>query len=302
MVPHPEPRSYGRPALGKGRIGLLLDQSGVHKSRSNQVPPDRKTPLHAPFGHEIPAQWTWIEVAVFERRDVGIAEGDIGSGCARDVRAIVRLERGKWDREDARPQLILAETTHRVRTAGVEALSWMENSIAEGCCDTARRGSAPKRTPPADTSVRSYRAAFSHLIECRPVSRRTVVPEIGERECGRVLGAHVGAVSPVRREWIVGAIDRRRESHWREPLVAAERIECRRVADPIVDAEIHIACIDLADLEPVVQARRRAIRQIPRKGQTRSITAINVDAWRAAGVRGSAPCSLVLRGSAPRVP
>src|ERR1700680_807950 len=163
MVPHPEPRSYGRPALGKGRIGLLLDQSGVHESRSNQVPPDRKTRLHAPFSHEISAQRTWIEVAVFERRDVGIAEGDIGSGCARDVRAIVRLERGERDSEDARPQLILTETARRVRPAGVETLSWMENSIVEGCGDTDSLRGAPKRTHPADTSVRSDRAAFSHL-------------------------------------------------------------------------------------------------------------------------------------------
>src|ERR1700719_2109633 len=147
MVPHPDPRSYGRPAPGKGRIGLLLDQSGVHESRSNQVPPDRKTRLHAPFSHEIPAQRTWIEVAVFERRD---------------VRAIVRLERGERDSEDTRPQLILPETAHRVRSAGVETLSWMENSIAEGCCDTDRLRSAAKRTHPADTSVRSDRAAFSH--------------------------------------------------------------------------------------------------------------------------------------------
>ncbi len=77
-VPEPEPRSYGRPAPGKGRIGLLLDQSGVHKDRSNQVPPDGKARLDAPFGHEISTQRTRVKVPVLERREVGIAQGDVG--------------------------------------------------------------------------------------------------------------------------------------------------------------------------------------------------------------------------------
>ena len=89
MVPHPEPGSYGRPLAGKGRIGLLADDPGVHEDRPNEVTPHRKTPLHTPLGHEIPAQRAGVEIAVLERGEVGIALGDVGSGLARHVQTVV---------------------------------------------------------------------------------------------------------------------------------------------------------------------------------------------------------------------
>src|SRR5665811_2635115 len=97
------------------------------------------------------------------------------SRCASCVETIVRLEHGDWNREDTRPQLILTEAAHRVRSARVKSFSRVEDSVAERCVDTDRLRCAAQWTDPADTSVHADRAALSHLIEARAVERRAVV-------------------------------------------------------------------------------------------------------------------------------
>src|SRR6266566_858657 len=146
------------------------------------------------------------------------------------------------------------------------------------------------------------RTAFSDLKEGRAVSRRTVVSEIRERECRRVLDVRIEAEPSVGRERIVRAVDRRRECKWRQSLISPERFEGREVAHSVVDAEIHIARVDLADLEAVVRTRGSPLHQLASEGNARAVATIDVDAGCTATVREQSERKLVVRRAEPRLP
>src|SRR6266550_4962878 len=131
----------------------------------------------------------------------------------------------------------------------------MENILAESGGEADSLRGAAERSHPADARVRADRPALPHLIESRAVGGSAVVAVIGTRVRGCVLETRIRAEPSVRREGIVGTIDRGCETERRELLVAAQRFQRRLIAHAEIDAEVHVARIDLADLEPVVQAR-----------------------------------------------
>src|SRR5207237_3821530 len=95
-----------------------------------QVTPDRESSFDAALHHEISTQWTRLEIAILEIGSVGIAGRDIGPAETGDVGAVVGLQHTYWNREHARPELVLAEAAHRVRSAGVKSFSRMEHTVA----------------------------------------------------------------------------------------------------------------------------------------------------------------------------
>ena len=149
--------------------------------------------------------------------------------------------------------------------------------------------------------MRSDDTTASDLLECGGVSGRAIVAEIRDRKRGSVLDGSVHAKPLAGRERIVGAVDRRRDRERRELLISAQGLERRLVADAVVDAEVHIASIDLADLEAIVGADRRSVSDFTGEGDARSVTAIDVDARCAAAVGKEAQCQFVVRGQEPRL-
>src|SRR5437868_14593002 len=147
--------------------------------------------------------------------------------------------------------------------------------------------------------MRSDGAAFSYLIERGAIGRRSIVSKIGDGEGRRVLDAGVGAVAGVGRERIVGAVNTGVDRDRRQLLVSAQRLQRRLVANAEVDAEVHVARIDLADLEPVIDAGWRALRQLTSKGEARSVAAIDIDAGCAAPVGEETDAEGIVRRAEP---
>ena len=141
--------------------------------------------------------------------------------------------------------------------------------------------------------------ALSHLIERRSIGSRAIVPEIGDCECRRVLDASVGAEARVRRKRIVSSINRGGNRQRRQLPISAQRFESWLITHPEVEAEVNVACVKLADLEPVVDAGRRALGQLPREAETRPVSAIDVDAGRTSTMREQADAQTVVRRSKP---
>src|SRR2546423_7845745 len=144
-------------------------------------------------------------------------------------------------------------------------------------------------------------AAAPDLLKRGSLGGRAVVAEIGDSERRRVLETSVRAEPPVGSERIVGAVYRRRNREWRELLISTERFERWLVADAVVDAEVHVARVDFAYLEAIIDAGRRSLSDLPRESGARSVTAIDVDARCAAPVREDAQSQLVVRRAEPRL-
>ena len=140
---------------------------------------------------------------------------------------------------------------------------------------------------------------LSHLIERSAVQGRAIVAEVGDGEGRRVLDAPVGAEASVGRERIVGAVDRRSECDRGQLLIPAQRFERRLVANAEVDAEVHVASVDLTDLEPVIDAGGRALGQLARESETRAVPAIDVDTGCTPAMREEADAEAIVRRAEP---
>src|SRR5689334_4588544 len=140
-------------------------------------------------------------------------------------------------------------------------------------------------------------AALSHLIKSCSVEGRAIVAEVRRRKRRCMIETGVDAIAGVWGERIVGAVDGRSEGDRRQLLISAQRFQRRQIANAEVDAEVDVARVDLADLEPVVQAHRRPLGHVSREAQTRSVTAIDVDAGCAASMREHADAEGIVRGS-----
>src|SRR6266513_239293 len=138
-------------------------------------------------------------------------------------------------------------------------------------------------------------SAASHLIESGGVRRSAIVPEIRESERRCVLEASVDAISSVRREWVVGAIHRHRQSERRELLVSAQRLERREIAHSVVNAEVDVTSVDFADLEAIVQAGGSTLGELARERETGSISAIDINARCRPAVREQTQGESVMR-------
>ena len=125
--------------------------------------------------------------------------------------------------------------------------------------------------------MRADSAAFSDLIPRCSVCGRAIVAVIGHCESRCRLDTAVGAVATIREVWIVRAIDRRRHGEGRQIPTAAQCVQSGLVAHSVVDAEVDITCIDLADLEPVIDADRRALGGFASEREAGAVAAIDVD-------------------------
>ena len=125
----PNPGVIARRRLWQRRVDFLSDDSAVHERGSGKRAPDREPRLDASLEDEIAAERARVEIAGRELRRIGIAFRDVSARYARRVEAVVFLERLRRNGQHARPELILAEAAHRVRSAGVESLSRMK-----ACC------------------------------------------------------------------------------------------------------------------------------------------------------------------------
>src|SRR6185437_994215 len=91
---------------------------------------EREADLDAALEQGCSAERLWQEIRGLERWSIGIAELDVRQrrrACAAADARRVRHERRVVDREYAWTELIFAESAHRVRAAGVEALAWMQH-------------------------------------------------------------------------------------------------------------------------------------------------------------------------------
>ena len=261
----------------------MSHQSAVHKGCAKEVAPEGESRLDAALNHKVSTQRPRLEIAVLE--DPRVTGRHIGPARARHIETVIPLKVSNRHGENAGTQLILAEAAHGMRASRVEALSRVKNVSADGTSYTERLVRAAERADPADTGMRSDHTAAPDLIERGSIRARAIVAEIRDRERGRVLDAPIGAIASVGSERIVGPVYRRRDREGRELLIAAQRFQCRLVADAVVDAEVHVTRVDLADLEAIVGAGRRAVGDVARESEARSVTAIDVDARCAAPMR-----------------
>ena len=95
------------------------------------------------------------------------------------------------------------------------------------------------------------------------------------------------------------AIDLHRHTERRQAAFGLERIARRRIADPVVHAEVDVACVDVRDLVLVAERERRPVGEIVRERRGETIGVVDEDAGCDAAMGEDAGAQRVFRREEP---
>jgi hypothetical protein len=149
---------------------------------------------------------------------------------------------------------------------------------------------AGERSDPTGTHMRGndgvsdHRVAVADFLVGCGVDVGAIVVEVRAGVAAPVLELRARQHAARRREWNVGAVNRRRDRQRREPLAAAQHADRCVVADAVIHAEVHITGVDPRDFKLIVHAERHARRDFPCERGVGAVAAIDQHAGRAASV------------------